>query len=61
VIIAITGLDDPNEQKEIMENGADAFFAKPLELEQLNLTIKQLILKFRGEDEEGNETRHPDS
>ena len=36
VIIAITGMDDPAEKKEIMKNGADAFFAKPLELEQFN-------------------------
>ena len=61
VIIAITGLDDPNEQKEMIKNGADAFFAKPLELEQLNLTIKQLIQKYRGEDGEGNKTRHSHS
>lgn len=58
VIIAITGLDDPNEQKEIMKNGADAFFAKPLELEQLNLTIRDLIRKYRGKDGEENEASH---
>jgi CheY-like chemotaxis protein len=61
VIIAITGLDDPDEQKEIIKNGADAFFAKPLELEQLNLTIKQLIQKNRGEDGEGNKAGHSHS
>ncbi|HEQ71465.1 MAG TPA: response regulator [Spirochaetia bacterium] len=56
VIIAITGLDDPNEQKEMIENGADAFFSKPLELEQLNSAIKELISKYRGDDGERNET-----
>jgi two-component system OmpR family response regulator len=53
VIIAITGLDDPNEEKEMMKNGADAFFAKPLELEQLNVKIKELFQKYRGENGEG--------
>jgi len=43
VIIAITGLDDPQEESEILQNGADAFFAKPIELEQLNATIRTLI------------------
>jgi two-component system OmpR family response regulator len=53
VIIAITGMDDPAEQKEIMKNGADAFFAKPLELEQFNAKIKEIFQKRRGEDGEG--------
>ncbi|MBN2354236.1 MAG: response regulator [Spirochaetales bacterium] len=53
IIIAITGMDDPAEQKEIMKNGADAFFAKPLELEQFNAKIKELFQKHRGEDGDG--------
>jgi two-component system, OmpR family, response regulator len=53
VIIAITGMDDPAEQQEMMKNGADAFFAKPLDLEQLNQRIKELIEKYRGENGAG--------
>jgi len=49
-IIAITGLNDPVEEQAIIRNGADAFFAKPLDLEQLNHKIHELIDKYRGED-----------
>jgi two-component system OmpR family response regulator len=53
MIIAITGMDDPAERAEIMKNGADAFFGKPLELEQLNVKVKEFLQKHRGEDGEG--------
>jgi two-component system OmpR family response regulator len=49
VIIAITGMNDPAEEREMMKNGADAFFAKPLDLDQLNLKMKELIQQHRGE------------
>ncbi|MBN1523265.1 MAG: response regulator [Spirochaetales bacterium] len=48
-IIAITGLDDPNEKNSILQNGADAFFAKPLELENLITTIRELLAQHTGE------------
>jgi two-component system OmpR family response regulator len=50
-IIAITGLNDPAEESTIMQNGADAFFAKPLNLEELNQKIQELLNRYRGDDE----------
>jgi two-component system OmpR family response regulator len=48
-IIAITGMNDPVEEQEMMKNGADAFFAKPLDLERLNQTMNELMEKHRGD------------
>ena len=42
VIVAVSGLDDPEEQESILRNGADAFLGKPLELDQLYRTIEEL-------------------
>lgn len=34
-IISISGLDDPAEREQILNDGADQFLAKPIDLEQL--------------------------
>jgi two-component system OmpR family response regulator len=49
-VIAITGLNDPAEEESIIRNGADAFFAKPLDLESLKQKINDLLNRYRGED-----------
>lgn len=43
IIVAVSGLDDPAEQEAILEEGADAFLAKPLELDALDSKIRELI------------------
>lgn len=43
VIVAVSGLDDPAEQEAILREGADAFLAKPLELDTLHSKIEELI------------------
>jgi DNA-binding response OmpR family regulator len=43
IIIAVSGLDDPAEQDAILREGADAFLAKPLELDSLHSKIEELI------------------
>ena len=43
VIVAVSGLDDPAEQEAILKEGADAFLAKPLELDTLHSKIQELI------------------
>ena len=45
VIIGITGLGQPEEEKQIMEEGAEAFFPKPLNMDVLVLKIQDLITK----------------
>ena len=43
VIISITGLDDPKVEKALLEAGADAFFAKPVDF----TTLIEFIRKVR--------------
>lgn len=43
IIVAVSGLDDPEERAAILEEGADAFVAKPLELDNLLSVIKELV------------------
>ena len=43
VIISITGLDDPKVEKALLEAGADAFFAKPVDFN----TLIEFIRKVR--------------
>jgi DNA-binding response OmpR family regulator len=43
IVIAISGLDDPEEEKQIMRDGADAFIPKPLDLEKLPDRIEELV------------------
>ncbi|MFW6343992.1 MAG: response regulator [Sediminispirochaetaceae bacterium] len=44
VIISISGLDEESEGEKILEEGADAFFSKPLELEDILGSIKDLSM-----------------
>jgi excisionase family DNA binding protein len=48
VVIAITGLTDPGVEETIMKEGADAFFAKPLDLEKLKAAIEGLASDRQG-------------
>ena len=43
VIIAITGLTDPEIEQTIRQEGADAFFEKPLDLEKVLARIEELL------------------
>ncbi len=47
-VIAITGLDIPEEEMSILEDGADAFFPKPLDFDKLIETIEELIQRVEG-------------
>ncbi len=42
VIISITGLDDPKVEKALLEAGADAFFAKPVDFTTLIEFIRKV-------------------
>jgi two-component system OmpR family response regulator len=46
VIVAISGLDQ--DVSVILDEGADAFFAKPLDLEQLDARLRELVAVRRG-------------
>lgn len=43
IIVSISGLDDPETAKQIVEEGADAFVPKPLDFDRLGLTVDELI------------------
>jgi CheY-like chemotaxis protein len=45
IIISVSGLDDPEEAAQMLRDGADAFLAKPLELDKLTETIETLVQK----------------
>jgi len=45
-IIAMTGLDIPEERTAILEDGADAFYAKPLDFDQIIIAIQDLAGKL---------------
>lgn len=45
IIVSISGLDDPEEAAQILRDGADAFLAKPLELDKLVEMIESLVEK----------------
>jgi len=47
VIVAISGLDQGAEGAVIIEEGADAFFAKPLDLERLEARLRELFATAR--------------
>jgi signal transduction histidine kinase/ActR/RegA family two-component response regulator len=44
-IIAITVMDTPEDQKHCMAAGASAYFAKPVDFDQLNIKINELLVK----------------
>jgi two-component system, OmpR family, response regulator len=48
VIVAISGLDQGADGAVIIEEGADAFFAKPLDLERLEERLRELVAVRRG-------------
>jgi two-component system, OmpR family, response regulator len=48
VIVAISGLDKDTDGAAILEEGADAFFAKPLDLERLEESLAGLVAARRG-------------
>jgi two-component system, OmpR family, response regulator len=43
VVISISGLNDPAEEQKILEEGADAFFPKPIDFDALVEKLKALI------------------
>jgi len=45
IVIAISGLDDPAEREQILSEGADAFLAKPLDLNKLVEMIESLAAR----------------
>lgn len=45
VVMAITGLDDESERAAMLREGAEGFFSKPLEIEQLLEAIAACILE----------------
>lgn len=49
-VIAITGLDRPDIRETMLAEGADAFFAKPLDFEELALTILALADRVKVRD-----------
>jgi len=49
IIVAVSGMDDSEETQQILEDGADAFIPKPLELDKLYGKIEELISERRGE------------
>jgi excisionase family DNA binding protein len=48
VIVAISGLDKATDGAAILEEGADAFFPKPLDLERLEESLSGLVAARRG-------------
>jgi len=42
-VLAITGLDRPEEREIMLQNGADAFFGKPLDFEAIGNTLNELM------------------
>ena len=42
LIISISGMDNPELAQKIMESGADAFFAKPIDISKLASKIEEL-------------------
>jgi CheY-like chemotaxis protein len=52
LIVAITGLSGEDIEGRILEEGADAFFAKPFDFEALGERIDELVAARRGMEEE---------
>jgi excisionase family DNA binding protein len=49
-IIAMTGLDRPEESQAILAEGADAFFAKPLDFEAVTSAVADFVAKAKAKD-----------
>jgi len=43
VVVAISGLDDPREREQILSEGADLFFPKPIDFDTFIDSLKELI------------------
>jgi two-component system, OmpR family, response regulator len=51
-IIAMTGLDRPEEAQAMIAEGADAFFAKPLDFDAVTNAVSELATKTKAHDGE---------
>jgi two-component system OmpR family response regulator len=51
-IIAMTGLDRPEEGQAILAEGADAFFSKPLDFDAVTDAVSELAVKAKAKDGE---------
>jgi len=51
-VIAITGLDTPTERDSIISEGADAFFPKPLNFDELLSAVQKLYDRVKPEDDD---------
>jgi two-component system, OmpR family, response regulator len=51
-IIAMTGLDRPEEGQAMLAEGADAFFAKPLDFEAVATAVAEFADKARAKDDQ---------
>lgn len=47
IIVAVSGFSDPEQNEAILEDGADAFIPKPLELDKLYEKIEELVAERR--------------
>lgn len=47
IIVAVSGFSDPEQNETILEDGADAFIPKPLELDKLYEKIEELVAERR--------------
>lgn len=43
IVVAVSGLDEQTTQRQILAEGADAFFPKPIDLEQLLSTLQSMV------------------
>jgi CheY-like chemotaxis protein len=43
IVVAVSGLDEQTTQKQILAEGADAFFPKPIDFEQLLSTLQSMV------------------
>lgn len=51
-VIAMTGLDIPEEKRAILDEGADAFFGKPIDFELVVHTVHDLAVKLAVDNHE---------
>lgn len=42
-VVAISGLDDPKEREQILDEGADLFFPKPIDFDKFVEALQQLV------------------
>ena len=44
-VLVLTGLSDPDLRKQVLDEGADGFFSKPVDKEQLLAKIAELLTR----------------